>query len=275
MFDSAPNALVAALAATSALAAEPWPEGLLITARFGIHTGEAERRATDYLGPSINFAAELRDQADGGQIFLSSVTTDLVAGNLPEACELVDLGPHRLHGLGVPEPIHAVKAPGISAPLAATDCPYRGLPAFEPEDRDYFFGREAVVEELIGRLAPGRLLAVVGASGSGKSSVLRAGVIAAVRAGEVAGIERAWLLEPGRSPQLDVRDDAARLVVVDQFEELFTVCDDPVRRQAFICALLASRGPWRSVCARTCTATSAITPSSPTRSRPTRSCSRR
>jgi WD40 repeat protein/class 3 adenylate cyclase len=243
VFDSAPNALAAALAATRALAAEPWPEGLHIAARFGIHTGEAERRGADYLGPSINFAAQLRDQADGGQIFLSSVTADLVAGHLPEACGLVDLGPHRLHGLGMPERIHAVKAPGISAPLAATDCPYRGLPAFEAEDRDYFFGREAVVEELVGRLAPGRLLAVVGGSGSGKSSVLRAGVIAAARAGEVAGVEHAWLLEPGSSPQLDVGVDARGLVVVDQFEELFTVCDDPGRRQAFIDALLAVPGP--------------------------------
>ncbi len=243
VFDSAPRALAAALAATRALAAEPWPGGLRIAARFGLHTGEAERRGTDYVGPSFNLAARLRGQADGGQIFLTSVTADLVRRHLPAGCELVDLGPHRLPGLAVAERIHAVKAEGVGAPLAATECPYRGLPAFEPEDRNYFFGREAVVEELIGRLVPGRLVAVVGASGSGKSSVLRAGLIAAARAGEVAGIERAVLLTPGNSPRLDLEDEPRRLVVVDQFEELFTLCHDPDRRQAFIDALLAVRAP--------------------------------
>ncbi|HJS97219.1 MAG TPA: protein kinase [Solirubrobacteraceae bacterium] len=243
VFDSAPRALQAAIVATRALAAEPWPEGLHICARFGIHTGEAERRGTDYFGPSVNLAALLRGQADGGQIFLSSVTAELVGRHLPAGCELVDLGPHRLAGLVAPERIYAVKAADLKAPLSATECPYRGLPAFEAEDRDYFFGREVVVEELIQRLAPGRPVAVVGASGSGKSSVLRAGLIAAVRAGEVAGIERAVLLTPGGSPCLDLDDDPARLVVVDQFEELFTLCHDPDQRQAFINALLAVRGP--------------------------------
>ena len=243
VFDSAPRALVAALAATRALAAEQWPEGIRVTARFGLHTGEAERGGTDYRGASVNLAAGLREQADGGQIFLSSVTSELVAGHLPAGCELVDLGPHRLRGLAAAERIHAVRAADISAPLAVTECPYRGLLAFEPEDRDYFFGREAVVDELIARLAPRRLVAVVGASGSGKSSVLRAGVIAAVRAGEVAGIAHAALLTPGASPQLNVEDDPAQLVVVDQFEELFTLCDDAGRREAFIADLLRLHGP--------------------------------
>lgn len=243
VFDSAPSALTAALEATRTLAAEPWPEGLRIAGRFAIHTGEAERRGTDYLGPTVNLAARLRDQADGNQIFVSSVTAELVARHLPAGCELVDLGPHRLRGLATPERIHALRAEGVRTPLAASECPYRGLPAFEPEDRDYFFGRETVVEELIERLAPARPVAVVGASGSGKSSVLRAGLIAAVRAREVAGVKRAVLLTPGGSPRLDVQDDPGQLVVVDQLEELFTLCDDPNRRRAFIDAVLALRGP--------------------------------
>src|SRR3984885_11228770 len=242
VFDSAPEALIAAVAATRALSAEQWPAELPIAVRFGIHTGEADRRGTEYIGPAVNLAAQLRDQADGGQIFLSSVAAELVGAHLPDGCELIDLGPHRLRGLGKPEHVHAVKAPGIGAPLAATDCPYRGLLAFEPEDRAYFFGREGVVRELIERLRPGGLVAVVGASGSGKSSVLRAGLIAAVRAGEVAVIERVVLVTPGASPRLDVEDDPAQLVVVDQFEELFTLCEDPDRRQAFIDSLLAGRG---------------------------------
>ena len=242
VFDSATGALDAAVAAMRALSAEPWPEGVRIAARFGVHTGESERRGMDYVGPAISLAARLRGQAEGGEIFLSAVTAELVGGHLPEGCELIDLGSHRLRGLRAPERLHAVKAPGIRSPLPATDCPYRGLLAFEPEDRDFFFGREGLVGELLGRLEPGTVLAVVGASGSGKSSVLRAGVIAAVRAGEVAGITRSALITPGRAPCLDISDDPARLLVVDQFEELFTRCDDPGRRRAFIDALLAVRG---------------------------------
>jgi WD40 repeat protein/class 3 adenylate cyclase/tRNA A-37 threonylcarbamoyl transferase component Bud32 len=243
VFDSAPEALAAAIAVTRALAAEPWPGGLHIAARLGIHTGEAERRGTDYFGPTINLAARLRGQADGAQIFLSSVTADLVRANLPEGCELVDIGPHRLKGLAAPERIHAINGPGVDAPLPVTDCPYRGLLAFRPEDRGFFFGREDVVRDLLDRLSPGRLVALVGASGSGKSSVLRAGVAAAVEAGEIDGVDSVRLVTPGADPKLDVPEQASGLLIVDQFEELFTLCHDPAQRRDFIDALLDLPGP--------------------------------
>ena len=167
--------------------------------RFGLHTGEAERRGADYFGPTLNLAARLRGQADGGQVFVSAATADLVARHLPAGCELVDLGPHRLRGLARAGADPRAEGPGrSSAPLPAGECPYRGLLAFEPDDRRFFFGREEVVDEILARLAPGRLLAVIGASGSGKSSVLRAGVVGAVLAGEVEGVERARILTPGR-----------------------------------------------------------------------------
>ncbi|HEY1712285.1 MAG TPA: protein kinase [Solirubrobacteraceae bacterium] len=241
VFHSAPDAVAAALDATRALTAESWPAGLRIHARFGVHTGEAERRGANYFGPAINLAARLRAQADGGQVVLSSVTAELVARHLPSECSLVDLGPHRLAGVAAPEHIHALKGPWVSAPLPGAECPYRGLLAFEPEDRAFFFGRESVVSELIGRLAPDTLLAVVGASGSGKSSVLRAGAVAAVRAGEVPGLHRARVLTPGARPNPHLDDDPGALLVVDQFEELFTLCDDADLRLVFIDALLSSR----------------------------------
>ena len=96
-------------------------------------------------------AARLRAQADGNQVFLSSVTSELVAGHLPEGCSLVDLGPHRLKGLGAPERIFALAGPGVDAPPPVTDCPYRGLLAFEADDERFFFGREAVVADLVAR----------------------------------------------------------------------------------------------------------------------------
>ena len=232
VFESAPQALDAAVAASRALHEEQWPAGLHLAVRFGLHTGEAERRGADYHGPTPNLAARLRGQADGGQVFVSAATTALVAQHLPAGCELVDLGPHRLNGVRAPQRIHALKGPGVSAPLPATESPYRGLLAFEPDDRRFFFGREDVVEEILARLAPGRLLAVIGASGSGKSSVLRAGVV-----GAVGGT----IITPGAEPPLELPD--AELLVVDQFEELYTLCEDPARRDAFIERLLSLPSP--------------------------------
>jgi WD40 repeat protein/class 3 adenylate cyclase/tRNA A-37 threonylcarbamoyl transferase component Bud32 len=243
VFESAPRALDAAVAATHALQEEAWPAGLRLAVRFGLHTGEAERRGAAYFGPTLNLAGRLRGQADGGQIFVSTETAALVAQHLPAGCELVDLGPHRLRGVSTPEKVHALKGPGIGAPLPAAESPYRGLLAFEPDDRRFFFGREDVVREILARLAPGRLLAVTGASGSGKSSVLRAGVVGAALAGEAGGLERARVLTPGSEPRLDVPDDPRELVVVDQFEELYTLCEDAARRDAFIDGLLTLSSP--------------------------------
>ncbi len=243
VFESAPPALDAAVAATHALQEEAWPGGLRLAVRFGLHTGEAERRGADYFGATLNLAARLRGEADGGQIFISAATAALVAQHLPAGCELVDLGPHRLRGVRAQERISALKGPAISAPLPAGESPYRGLLAFEPDDRRFFFGREHVVEEILARLAPGRLLAVIGASGSGKSSVLRAGVAGAALAGEAGALRHARILTPGSEPRLEVADGPAELVVVDQFEELYTLCEDPARRDAFIERLLALSSP--------------------------------
>ncbi len=243
VFESAPRALDAALAATRALQEEAWPGGLGIAVRFGLHTGEAERRGADYFGPTLNLAARLRGQADGGQVFVSAATVALVAQHLPAGCELVDLGPHRLRGISEPEKIHALKGPGIGAPLPVGESPYRGLPAFEPDDRRFFFGREHVVEEILARLAPGRLLAVIGASGSGKSSVLRAGVAGAALDGEAEGLEHTRILVPGTEPRLEAMGAPSELVVVDQFEELYTLCEDQALRDAFIDGLLALPSP--------------------------------
>src|SRR6266576_261374 len=73
-------------------------------------------------------------------------------------------------------------------PLRPTDvCPYKGLARFETVDAEFFFGREQVVAEAIGHLVGGRFLALVGASGSGKSSLLRAGVLHALKSGALPG----------------------------------------------------------------------------------------
>ncbi len=125
-------------------------------------------------------------------------------------------------------------------------CPYKGLARFETEDARFFFGREQMVAEAIGHIVGGRFLALVGASGSGKSSLLRAGVLHALRSGALPGSDR-WaysVIRPDNHPQeqLDraTRElgDASRAVIaVDQFEEIFTACPDDTERQAFFDSL--------------------------------------
>ena len=242
VFDGATNAIAAALDASRALAAERWPETLAIRPRFALHTGETQRRGDGYVGLTVDLAKHLRTEADAGQILLSEVTAALVRGHLPPGGSLVDLGPHRLGGLSTAMPIYAFAAPGVNAPPSAGECPYRGLPAFQASDRARFFGREELVRELIGRVTAGRILAVVGASGSGKSSLLRAGLVAAARAGELPGIGAARVLTPRAVPGVESIDEH-ELVVVDQFEELFTLGDDPSRRAAFVASMLQAAGP--------------------------------
>ena len=89
------------------------------------------------------------------------------AGDLARAAVLAAGG-------SLPEGLRAVAVPD---PAGGGACPYKGLAAFQPEDAGYFFGREELVAELVARLGRARFLAVVGASGSGKSSLVRAGLL--------------------------------------------------------------------------------------------------
>jgi WD40 repeat protein len=148
--------------------------------------------------------------------------------------------------------------------------PYIGLTAFQPDDADRFFGRSRLVRELVAKVDEHRLVVVFGASGSGKSSVLRAGLVAAALAREqpvvvcVPGAHpvrelavRIAALTGKSAPSLNTEFAAYRenlhlrvrqslverqldtdlLLVVDQFEEVFTLCRDPAERAAFIDAL--------------------------------------
>jgi WD40 repeat protein len=156
--------------------------------------------------------------------------------------------------------------------------PYKGLRAFEEADARDFFGREALVQQLVVRLAEEgeshRFLAVVGPSGSGKSSVVKAGLIPALRLGALPGSHR-WFyarMTPGARPfeelgttllgvtfgesgglipqlqanerglfdvtrQILPEDETDLVLVIDQFEELFTLVDNEAERNRFLTAL--------------------------------------
>jgi formylglycine-generating enzyme required for sulfatase activity len=131
-------------------------------------------------------------------------------------------------------------------PALKLDCPYPGMAPFREADSDRFFGRDREVEELLQLLRQHSLLAVIGPSGSGKSSLVFAGLIPALRRCGLFGTG-GWVirtLRPGERPMMALAEalgdpadparvvakainsepDARRLLlVVDQFEELFTV----------------------------------------------------
>ncbi|MEP6954652.1 MAG: BTAD domain-containing putative transcriptional regulator [Solirubrobacteraceae bacterium] len=145
--------------------------------------------------------------------------------------------------------------PGAVAAEGVVACPFKGLASFDVDDVEVFFGRERLVAEMVARLTGAPLMGIVGPSGSGKSSALRAGLLAALAAGVLPGSEH-WalaLLRPGEHPMRALEQATAdaptrgRLVLaVDQFEEAFTACREERERSAFVDALVASaRDPRR------------------------------
>jgi WD40 repeat protein/uncharacterized caspase-like protein len=146
-------------------------------------------------------------------------------------------------------------------------CPYMGLRAFAEEDSKYFYGREGLTRRLIQEISHQSCLAVVGASGSGKSSVVQAGLIAQLRQGkQIPGSEQWWIgrMRPGDRPLevlsrrladagsetaiqqiegmlhqgaegfvywLRSRPEPVVVLVIDQFEELFTLAATDDRQQ--------------------------------------------
>lgn len=159
---------------------------------------------------------------------------------------------------------------GIEPAPQDTICPYKGLSFFDFNDEDYkyFYGREALTKELLDKVQKNNFLAVVGASGSGKSSVLRAGVLQKIKNEENHEIR---VLVPGENPlqnlalafveknlsrferaeqlrqaEAQIRSGSEGLrsliqtsemkrviLLIDQFEEVFSICQDETEREAF------------------------------------------
>ena len=179
-----------------------------------------------------------------------------------------------------PTPSHLPNLPNSSH---SDQCPYKGLRYFDIADADYFFGREDLIDQLIDRVRLDNFLAILGASGSGKSSVLRAGLSYELMQGQRLSGSRDWSLKiivPTAHPlqslaklfvdaNLSVVDEASEmdkalellqkggdyfthlivgyldknsqskfLLIIDQFEETFTLCEDLQERNQFLACLL-------------------------------------
>ncbi|AFZ14084.1 peptidase C14 caspase catalytic subunit p20 [Crinalium epipsammum PCC 9333] len=131
-------------------------------------------------------------------------------------------------------------APGIlpAKTELQRDNPYLGLYPFEEKDAERFFGREQVIWDVINCIDHNPFLAVMGSSGSGKSSLIKAGVLPKLRQRYQWQIA---VMTPGKNPRqklievLEQRqtEETTFLLIIDQFEEVFTLCEDQVECQGF------------------------------------------
>ena len=169
-FDTAPDALSAAIDAQKGLGAEPWGTIGSLRVRMGIHTGESEQRDGDYFGPTMNRTARIMAAGHGGQVLFSGMAARLVDGRLPHGATLRDLGIHRLKDLTQPEHLYQLVHDELESQfpaLTTLDSRPHNLPLQATE----FFGRSAEISTIDAMLrSPGtKLVTIVGPGGAGKT----------------------------------------------------------------------------------------------------------
>src|SRR5882762_10360545 len=135
-----------------------------IRLRIGVHTGEIQLRDEgNYMGPTINRTARLRDLGHGGQTLLSGTTEDLVADRLPPDTWLTDLGTHALRDVPRPERVVQLCHPDLVndfAPLRVSKPP---VSQHLPMQLTNFVGRQAELSQVRGLLSENRLVTLTGA----------------------------------------------------------------------------------------------------------------
>jgi hypothetical protein len=144
--------------------------------------------------------------------------------------------------------VNAVKGvpPGSDVQIEPRDdvCPYRGLQTFEEQHAEMFFGRDGDVQRLLEKMKTTRFLAVLGPSGSGKSSLVRAGLIPALRRGALPGSER-WgirVLTPGAHPLAEVAAHLLRFETAAAMQPTVDrLSDDPRTLHLAVLSALAER----------------------------------
>ncbi len=169
-FARATDAVLAVVESQLALAAHPWPEGVAMRVRMGLHTGEPSLTPEGYIGLDVQRAARIMSAAHGGQVLLSQTTANLVEQDLPDDVSLRDLGEHRLKDLGRPRRLFQLVISDLPAdfpPLKTLDTYPNNLPM----QHTPFIGREqelAAVGQLLS-LEDVRLVTLTGSGGTGKT----------------------------------------------------------------------------------------------------------
>src|SRR5262245_9541410 len=178
------------------------PEPSRLRFRIGISLGDVAVEGDNLMGDGVNVAARLEALSPPGGICISEAVYEQARDRL--SLEFVDFGEHKLKN--IVRPVHAYRIPLASEERAVS--PFRGLDVFEFENADLFFGRARAIAACMERLeqlaASGKaFLLIYGMSGSGKSSLLRAGLLPSItRPGAVAGIGswRRCLIRPSEGP---------------------------------------------------------------------------
>jgi class 3 adenylate cyclase len=141
-----------------------------ISLRIGLHTGEVQLRdEANYIGPTINRAARLRDLAHGDQTVLSATTTDLLADGLPADAWLLDLGSHTLRDLPRPERVTQLCHADLRNDFPPLRAPKTTGQQHLPSHLTSFVGRGAEIETVRQIIADNRLVTLIGAGGVGKT----------------------------------------------------------------------------------------------------------
>ena len=218
-----------------------------IRLRIGVHTGEVQLRDEgNYIGPTVNRTARLRDLAHGGQTVLSGTTEDLVLDRLPADAWLTDLGTHRLRDLPRPERVVQLCHPDLRNDFPPLRARETVVAQHLPVQFTSFVGREAEMNDVRQILADNRLVTLTGAGGVGKTR-LAVQVAAEIAGGFGGGV---WLVDlapitdpdlvpvaviralglpdqPGRSTMdmlLRFVGDRRMLLVLDNCEHLLDAC---------------------------------------------------
>lgn len=169
VFESAEEAVAAALAGQQAMIAERWPEGVgPLRVRMGVHTGESEERAGDFYGSEVNRAARLMSIGHGGQVLLSSATAMIVRDRLPADASILELGEHRLRDLEHPEYVYQLAHPDLPSEFGPLRSPSEAKHNL-PEQLTTFVGRMKELAEVADLLDRSRLLTLIGPGGTGKT----------------------------------------------------------------------------------------------------------
>ena len=270
-FASASEAVASAATAQRRLGAFPWPGGVELRVRMGIHTGEPTLTQEGYVGIDLHRGARICAAGHGGQVLVSETTRQLLREQEPEGVQLRDLGPHRLKDLTSPQHLYEIVGDGLLAdfpPLKSLE----NRPTNLPVQPTPLLGRARDLTDLTAWLVTDstRLVTLTGPGGTGKT---RLGLQAAADALEdfpggvflvaLSPINEPSLVVPTIAQTLGVREGPGRslehalveffrgrkaLLVLDNFEQVIPAAPavaDLLAACPELHVLVTSRAPLR------------------------------
>ena len=256
-FSTAADAAAAAVALQREMANRPWPDGIQVRVRIGIHTGEIDMIGSDYVGVELHRAARIGALAYGGQVLASSATVSLLGNRLGDEVQLVDLGSHRLKDLDDPSQLYQISIDGLPDHFPSPRSVGSAVPTNLPAHLTSFVGRADEIRKVSSLLEAGRLVTLTGVGGTGKTR-LAIEVASTVAEGYLDGV---WFVELGSvtdaesvprvvATALGIRDqrgestvdtiiatlrDATALLVLDNCEHLLSAVGSFARSLLVAC----------------------------------------